>query len=472
VRALAALLVCLPLAAAPGTLKVRVGQSTIEMPLEEYVAAVLAGESSSFQSDEALKAMAVAARSYGLHFRGRHASEGFDLCATTHCQRVEPGAVTPRLAAAAEQTAGEVLWYEGKPAYTCYSRNCGGVTEDASVVWSDLAAPYLRSHPDPYCTRQGSTSWEWRGAAGEIAAALERAQLKAPAGMTRITIARRTASGRARVLLLGGTGEPVAVAASSFRFAVGRTLGWNTLRSDRYEVSEAGARLTFRGAGEGHGVGLCQRGADQMGREGMGYHDILAFYFPGTAPGMTGRGLAWVRTGGEAVALFSTQPEQDRAVLAIAERQLKDIAGETRFAMRPASRDGWRHTRRGDEWNCSRQACCAARGCWSRRSGTSCCTWWWKDRRRRGYRCGFARESWGIWSGGMAAGRTCRRATCGRPRMRLGHGGLMRRRRSGSRNWCTETERQRCWSGCGRGCRKSDGHLIVPGFLSVLAGLL
>ena len=148
-RALAALLVCLPLAAAPGTLKVRVGQSTIEMPLEEYVAAVLAGESSSFQSDEALKAMAVAARSYGLHFRGRHASEGFDLCATTHCQRVEPGAVTPRLAAAAEQTAGEVLWYEGKPAYTCYSRNCGGVTEDASVVWSDLAAPYLRSHPDP-----------------------------------------------------------------------------------------------------------------------------------------------------------------------------------------------------------------------------------------------------------------------------------------------------------------------------------
>jgi len=122
------------------------------------------------------------------------------------------------------------------------------------------------------------------------------------------------------------------VAASSFRFAVGRTLGWNTLRSDRYEVSEAGARLTFRGAGEGHGVGLCQRGADQMGREGMGYHDILAFYFPGTAPGMTGRGLAWVRTGGEAVALFSTQPEQDRAVLAIAERQLKDIAGETGWA--------------------------------------------------------------------------------------------------------------------------------------------
>ena len=60
-----------------------------------------------------------------------------------------------------------------------------------------------------------------------------------------------------------------------------------------------------------------------------GYHDILAFYFPGTVLGVTGRGLAWVRLSGEAVSLFSTQPEQDRAVLAIAERQVKEIASET-----------------------------------------------------------------------------------------------------------------------------------------------
>jgi stage II sporulation protein D len=333
VRALGALLLCLPLAAAPGTLKVRVGQSTIEMPLEKYVAAVLAGESSSFRSDEALKAMAVAARSYGLHFRGRHASEGFDLCATTHCQRVDPDAVTARLVAAAEQTAGEVLWYEGKPVFACYSRNCGGITEDASAVWSDLAAPFLRSHADPYCTRQGSTSWEWSGAAGEIAAALQRALLKAPQELTRITIAQRTTSGRARVLLLGGAGESVPVAASSFRFALGRTLGWNTVRSDRFEVSDADGRLMFRGFGDGHGVGLCQQGADQMGREGMGYRDILAFYFPRTVLAVTGRGLAWVRLSGEVVSLFSTQPEQDRAVLAIAERQVREIAGETRWTV-------------------------------------------------------------------------------------------------------------------------------------------
>jgi stage II sporulation protein D len=309
-------------------LKVRIGQTIVEMPLEKYVAAVLAGESSSFRSDEALKAMAVAARSYALRLRGRHASEGFDLCSTTHCQRVEPGLVTPRLDAAAGQTAGELLWYQGKPAFASYSRNCGGVTEDASAVWSDLGAPFLRSHPDPYCTRQGGTSWEWSGAAGEIAAALHSAQLKAPAGMTRITITQRTPSGRARVLLLGGAGESVPVAASSFRFAMGRALGWNTVRSDRFDVSDAGGRLTFRGIGEGHGVGLCQRGADQMGREGTSYRDILAFYYPGTVLGLSGRGLPWSRLSGETVSVFSTQPDLERSVLAIAERQVKEIARE------------------------------------------------------------------------------------------------------------------------------------------------
>ena len=62
---------------------------------------------------------------------------------------------------------------------------------------------------------------------------------------------------------------------------MGRALGWNTVRSDRLEVAVNNGRLMFEGSGEGHGVGLCQRGADQMGMEGHGYREILAFYFPG-----------------------------------------------------------------------------------------------------------------------------------------------------------------------------------------------
>src|ERR1019366_26314 len=123
---LLALVFAATLTAAPVTLKVRVKSATIEMPLEEYVAAVLAGECSTFRSDEGVKAMAVAARSYALNLRGRHAAQGYDLCATTHCQRVDPDAVTPRLAWLAAQTPGGPLWFERKPAFACYSRrSCG-----------------------------------------------------------------------------------------------------------------------------------------------------------------------------------------------------------------------------------------------------------------------------------------------------------------------------------------------------------
>jgi stage II sporulation protein D len=316
-------------ALAAQSIKVRIGKDVVDMPVEKYVAAVLAGESSAFKSDEATKAMAVAARSYGVRLRGRHASEGFDLCATTHCQRVETKDVTPRLEKAANETAGEMLWYQGKPVFASYSRNCGGMTEDAGAVWSDQRAPFLRSHPDPYCTRQGATSWEWSASPAEIAAGLRRALLKTPAEMAGIEITQRTPSGRARVLMLSGAGDGVPLAASSFRFAMGRTIGWNTIRSDRFEIAASGARLTFRGTGEGHGVGLCQRGADQMGREGHSYREILAFYFPGASLGKTAGGIAWSRASGETVALFSAQIEQDRAVLASAERHVKEIARET-----------------------------------------------------------------------------------------------------------------------------------------------
>ena len=316
------------LTAAPVTLKVRIQSATIEMPLEQYVAAVLAGECSTFRSDEGVKAMAVAARSYALNLRGRHAAQGYDLCATTHCQRVDPDAVTPRLASLAAQTSGELLWFEGKPAFACYSRSCGGATEDARAVWPDLRAPFLRSHPDPYCPRQPAAEWHWSAPAAEIASALRQSHLRAPAEITAIAIAQRTASGRVQVLALVGTAAPVRLSASSFRFAIGRALGFHTVRSDRWSVAREGAQLSFVGTGDGHGVGLCQLGADQMGVEGRGYREILAFYYPGTVLGLTARGLAWRRIGGETVALMTTQPDRDGAVLAAAERQVKGIASQ------------------------------------------------------------------------------------------------------------------------------------------------
>lgn len=318
------LLFACPVGAAPPMVKVRLriatGERIAELPLERYVAAALAGESSVFQSGEALKAMAVAARTYAVRMRGRHSAEGFDLCDTTHCQRLDLGAVTPRLEKATADTAGELLWFQGKPAFTPYTRDCGGTTEDAAAVWPDLAAPYLKSHVDPYCARIPASPWRWNADHRQIEQALRQSLLRGPQMLDRIGITERTPSGRASTLTLAGSTQSMRISASSFRFAVGRELGWNTVRGDQYEVHSSNGRLIFEGTGEGHGVGLCQRGAEQMGLAGFTYREILAFYYPGTAMGLTGQGLSWQRLGGETISLLTTQPDQDRVALATAER--------------------------------------------------------------------------------------------------------------------------------------------------------
>ncbi len=331
----AALVLALALPMAAATLKVQVwtprGYRVVELPVEKYVAAALAGESSVFRSPEAMKAMAIAARTYALHMRGRHAAEGFDLCATTHCQRIDVEGVTPRLQQIADATAGQLLWFRGKLAFTPYSLDCGGRTEDAAAVWPEESAPYLKSRADPFCVRGRAEDWRWQADGGAIRDALLRQGLKAPARLTEIRVMERTASGRAQELELDGDGA-ARIAASTFRFAIGRELGWNTLRSDWFDAHAANGKLLFTGRGSGHGVGLCQRGADEMGTEGRTYREILAFYYPGTEPGASARGFEWRRLGGDGVTLYTTRPGQDAALLAAAERALRAATQRTGFA--------------------------------------------------------------------------------------------------------------------------------------------
>lgn len=329
------LLAAFQLAAAPPTVKVKLGPSNgtgiVDMPLERYVVAALAGESGGFQSDEALKAMAVAARTYAVRMRARHEAEGYDLCDTTHCQRLDMGGATPRLEKAAADTEGELLWYQGKPAFTPYTKDCGGTSEDAAVVWPDLAEPYLKSRTDPFCMRTGRSTWHWNVDPRQIEQALQRESLRGPQLLSRIAIATRTPSGRASTLALSGPSESIRISASSFRFALGRQLGWNTVRSDRYDVTSSGGHLIFDGVGEGHGVGLCQRGAEQMGLDRQSYRQILAFYYPGTILGMNARGLSWQTLGGDSLSLQTTNPDRDRAVLATADRLIRTLSARVKW---------------------------------------------------------------------------------------------------------------------------------------------
>jgi len=325
-----AVLLALPLLASD-TIKLRSGGKTIDLPIERYVAAVVAGEGGVLKSPAARQALAIAARSYAVRMRGRHSADGYDFCDTTHCQRADLAAITPAIEAAAAQTARQLLWYNGSVAYTPYSRDCGGRTEDAAALWPEQAAPYLRSQLDPYCVRAGSLKWQWTADPVKTAAALLRAGLRTPARLENIAVTERTPSGRARTLVLSGSGESLRVSAGSFHAAVGREIGWNTVQSERYEVRG----LTFQGTGSGHGIGLCQRGADQMGAEGHSYRDILGFYYPGTAVGATSRGISWQRLGGDSITLMTTQPDRDGEVLALAQTLLTALSRRTGWPAPP-----------------------------------------------------------------------------------------------------------------------------------------
>ena len=297
---------------------------TVSMPIEKYVDAVLAAESGDFKQTESLKAMAVAIRTYALRFRGKHAAEGFDFCDTTHCQAMSLNAPAPRIVAAVDATRGQTLSYNGAPAETYYHQNCGGAIAAASEVWPANHPPYLAAHADPYCVAAGVLKWESTISVATIDAALRASGLSLPVHWTTLEVATRTPSGRAqRLKLTGGIPADVPLSASTFRFAVNRALGWNKIRSDLYEVRNSGGQIVFSGRGSGHGVGLCQAGAEEMAREGKSYLEILNFYFPG-AQLISARAENWQKQSSERIDLISTNPQADSAILPIAGRILAE----------------------------------------------------------------------------------------------------------------------------------------------------
>ena len=298
--------------------KVNTDSGVIGIDPESYVAGVVTGEAGELKSDEALKAMAVAARSYAARLRGRHSNEGFDFCSTTHCQRYV--SASNRGTRAARETVQQMLWYQHQPAYAVYSQSCGGKTEAVSAVWPDIQAPYLNSHLDPYC----SFYWKWLGSKEDIAHALAQSGIQGGLPFSSISIVRQTNSGRAKLLSL----DRHLISASTFRFAVGRALGWNTIRSDMYSIENVGSRILFRGAGAGHGVGLCQLGADQMALQGKTFKELLAFYYPGTTLDVHATDFHWTRLSGEGVVLFTLKPDSDRKLISIAEAIINRWRGQ------------------------------------------------------------------------------------------------------------------------------------------------
>lgn len=212
----------------------------VAMDLERAVASVVQAETLPGTPLEALKAQAVVSRSY-LAAGRRHFD--FDFCDTTHCQflREAPAADSPAAQAAAA-TRGLVLTYDGKPVAAMFTRSCGGETRTpAETGLPSTGYPYYAVRC-PICYEN-------------------------PVRWTR-TLSREDAA----LLSQGENG----------RIALGRKLGWNAVPSNSFTARKQSNQVILEGVGQGHGVGLCQRGARGMGELGSDFQTILDHYFPNT----------------------------------------------------------------------------------------------------------------------------------------------------------------------------------------------
>jgi len=249
------------------------------LPLESYIRGVLYHEVSHRWPLEAIKAQAVATRTYALYHKYQNGQRNFDLTNDIYSQ-VYGGRTSERFRTnlAVERTEGEVLMYQGQliPAY--FHATCGGHTEDVTALWNHQPLPPLKGITCIYCQHSPHFHWKQKLDFKEIEAALRAAGFKIHS-LEDIRVLDRNSSGRIKRLeLMLAADQTVKISGKDFRQAVGP----NRIKSNVYQIAINGQTVQFTGRGWGHGVGLCQWGAQKMAQRHYNYFEILQYYYPGT----------------------------------------------------------------------------------------------------------------------------------------------------------------------------------------------
>ena len=249
------------------------------VPLEPYVAAVLTKEF-NFQEPSSSEAMAIVIRSYALKSVQNPVSDAFDLYDHTASQVYHGiGDTAPMARQATRNTAGNVVLHRGELIDAVYSASSGGHTANNEDVWQGAALPYLRGVSDPYDANSPHRDWSVTMPRGVFLQALSD-QLGRP--VQDVEIADRSDDGRVnRLRLTHLNGTESFLAASVFRQTLNRRLDAPGLRSTLFDLSGSDGMIVIEGQGYGHGVGLGQWGALEMGRQGKTAHEIIQFYYRG-----------------------------------------------------------------------------------------------------------------------------------------------------------------------------------------------
>ena len=324
-----------------GTLRLVVEEGKIcainELPVESYLTSVISSEMKATSSLEFLKAHAVISRSWLLaqmEKRQNQSSGGngffsfvkkddelirwydrddhtiFDVCADDHCQRYQgiTKADNIHVVEAVKATRGQILMYDGEICDARFSKCCGGVTEEFQYCWEDTPKPYLVSVPDaatpdgdPFChTHDKHILSQVLNDYDQETSDFYRWQVEYTQEQLRELIERKLKMSFGQILALeplerGKSGRiwKLKIVGKERQFTIGkeleirRTLSETHLYSSAFEVEPMDIvqgvpqKFVLKGAGWGHGVGLCQIGAAVMGEKGYRYDEILLHYYQG-----------------------------------------------------------------------------------------------------------------------------------------------------------------------------------------------
>ncbi len=318
------------------------GRIINRLSIEEYLYGVLPREMGASFPTEALKAQAVASRSFALSNMSKHSKEGFHLCNTTHCQ-VYGGidGENKKINEIVDLTCGITINYNGKVAEGIFHSNNGGFIESSESAWGGQR-DYLMAREDPYSTNSPNSNWTVEYSRNEISSKLNSAGINI-GQLIDINIIEKSDGKRVKNLEIIGSNKSENITGARFRTILGGTNlkstyfnivkdnnsqmnnektekiyminkdetieknsnrvfianslkviesekinGLNAIGKDRnkilneyLETMNMTNEFTIKGHGYGHGVGMSQYGSKVMAEEGFDFEDILKYYYPG-----------------------------------------------------------------------------------------------------------------------------------------------------------------------------------------------
>lgn len=254
-----------------------------EVDLETYLGGVVGSEMNASWPASALMAQAIAARTYAVYEmrKARVAGgrkDGVDVWDDERSQ-VYAGkeTETPKLIELVGKTRGAIMTYDGRILHAFYSSTCGGRTEAAKEELGGPDIAPLAGRSCEFCEGTKYYTWTVEMTGRELASKLHPG-LPPTTAVKEMRVEERTPAGHAKTVVykLGDAARETRIKASDLR----RALGGRVIRSTWFDVVQNADSIRIEGRGFGHGVGMCQMGAKEMGERGYDATEILRYYYP------------------------------------------------------------------------------------------------------------------------------------------------------------------------------------------------